>query len=289
MDETRQLPPRTTRRTRDTPPQVQQPLPFDDESEHPVPYALTTRARREVAPEAVPDLAVVRRPGVAADTGTETPGSLDEPGDTRSSRARALRRAGMPVSAIARTLDVDELTVRAWLGDLAGRSVPGRVGTLPGMAASPSPGSLTFERARAHARATAADRLEQDPSFAAGLGLLAGIADVDEHSVGVSTDDPRVAATLVGWLLRYTDATPGRIRVVLRLAPTAAADLARHRWAEAMGLGIEQVAHTRSRAEVEGREQALVRLADPEVAGTVTGWSQALLEPPSPEPLDAAF
>jgi hypothetical protein len=285
MDETRQLPPRTTRRTRDTPPQVQQPLPFDDESDRPVPYALTVRARREVAPEDVPALAVVRRPGVGADA----TGSLDEPGDTRPSRARALRRAGMPVSAIVRALDVDELTVRAWLGDLAGRSAPASPRTRQGGAAPPSSGSLTFERARERARETAADRLEQDPSFAAGLGLLAGIADVDEHSVGVTTDDPRVAATVVGWLLRYTDATPGRIRVVLRLAPTTAADLARHRWADAMGLGIEQVAHTRSRTTVEGREQALVRLADPQVAGTVTGWSQALLDPPSPEPLDAAF
>jgi hypothetical protein len=285
MDETRQLPPRTARSTGDTPPQVQQPLPFDDESDRPVPYALTARARREVAPQDVPDLAVVSRSSAVADA----PGSLDEPGDTRPSRARALRRAGMPVSAIARTLDVDELAVRAWLGDLAGRSAPGRSATLEGMDAAPSPASLGFERARERALATAADRLEHDPSFAAGLGLLAGIADVDEHSVGVSTDDPRVAATVVSWLLRYTDATPGRIRVVLRLAPATAADLARHRWAEAMGLGLEQVAHTRSRAAVEGREQALVRLADPHVAGAVTGWSQALLDPPSPEPLDAAF
>ena len=285
MDETRQLPPRTPRRTRDTPPQVQQPLPFDDESDRPVPYALTARARREVAPEDMPALAVVSRPGAVADA----PGALDEPGDTRPSRARALRRAGMPVSAIARTLDVDELAVRAWLGDLAGRSAPGSPGTLAEVAASTSSPSVTFERARERARASAADRLEQDPTFAAGLGLLAGIADVDEHSVGVSTDDPRVGATVVGWLLRYTDATPGRIRVVLRLAPTAAADLARHRWAQAMGLPVEQIAHTRSRATVEGREQALVRLADPQVAGAVTGWSQALLDPPSPEPLDAAF
>ncbi len=285
MDETRQLPPRTTRRTRDTPLQVQQPLPFDDESDRPVPYALTARARREVAPQDVPDLAVVSRPGALPDA----PGSLDEPGDTRPSRARALRRAGLPVSAIARTLDVDELAVRAWLGDLAGRSAPGRPGTLDEVTPPSRSPSLTFERARERARATATDRLDQDPSFAAGLGLLAGIADVDEHSVGVSTEDPRVAATVVGWLLRYTGTTPGRIRVVLRLAPTTAADLARHHWAEAMGLPLEQIAHTRSRATVEGREQALVRVADPEVAGTVTGWSQALLDPPSPEPLDAAF
>ena len=285
MDETRQLPPRTTRSNLATPAQVQQPLPFDDESDRPVPYALTPRARREVAPQDVPDLAVVSRPDAVGDA----PGSLDEPGDTRPSRARALRRAGMPVSAIARTLETDELVVRAWLGDLAGRAAPGRPDTLEGATAPASSPALTFERAREHARATAAERIEQDPSFAAGLGLVAGIADVDEHSVGVSTDDPRVAATIVGWLLRYTDATPGRVRVVLRLAPTTAADLARHRWAEAMGLPLEQIAHTRSRATVAGREQALVRLADPEVAGAVTGWSQALLDPPAPEPLDAAF
>lgn len=284
MDETHETEADTTREG-GPPRQVQQPLPFDDESDRPVPYALTARARREVAPADVPDLTVVRRSvGEDADRG-----SLDAPGDTRPSRARALRRAGMSVPVIARTLAVDELAIRAWLGDLAGRAAPGRTVTLLDGDRDASSTPDAFERARTSARTGGADRMADDPDFAVGLGLLVGLADVDEHSVGVTTDDPRVAATVVRWLLRYAGTTPGRIRVVLRLSPAAPADLARHRWAEAMGLPLEQVAHTRSRSTPEGGEVALVRVAAPEVAGAVTGWSQALLDPPAPEPLDAAF
>lgn len=275
--------------TRGTPPRAQQPLPFDDEADHPVPYALTARARREVAPEDVPDLTVVGRRGSRrAGEGGPDDGSLDTPGDTRPARARALRRAGTPVAAIARTLQVDELVVRAWLGDLAGRGAAHAVSLIPEEQPR-SRSSRAFEQARTRALGTATERLARDAEFAAGLGLVSGIAAVDEHSVSVSTEDPRVAAAVVRWLQRHADAQPARIRVVLRLAPGAAADLARHRWAQAMGIPLEQIAHTRSRSTPEGCQEALVRLADPVVAGSVSGWSQALLDPPSPEPVDAAF
>lgn len=270
----------TTRR----PDQWQQPLPFDDEADRPVPFALTARARRAVAPAEVPDLSVVR----PVEDGPED-GAVDDPGDTRPARARALRRAGTPVARIARVLEVDELVVRAWLGDLAGRGAAGRTVALVPTDRGEARGARVFEQARAQAQATAADRLAGDAAFAAGLGLVTGIADVDEHSVSVRSDDPRVAATVVRWLLASTAAAPARFRVVLRLHPEAAADLARHRWAEALRLPVEQVAHTRTREARPGAEEALVRIADPAVAGTVSGWAQALLEPTSPEPVDAAF
>ena len=273
-----------THRTTD-PSQWQQPLPFDDEADRPAPYALTARARRAVAPQDVPDLAVVSRQTPAE----PDEGALEEPGDTRPARARALRRAGTAVNAIARSLEVDELVVRAWLGDLAGRGTCARPLALLGEPRSHVGPSRAFERARDQALADARDRIDADPAFAAGLGLITGTADVDAHSVSVRTADPRVAATVVRWLVQHAEAAPGRFRVVLRLAPTAAADLARHRWGQALGLPLEQIAHTRTREASPEGEEALVRLADPVVAGAVSGWAEALLEPPSPEPAGAAF
>lgn len=286
---------------RTPPPQVQQPLPFDDESDLPVPYSLTARARREVAPEALPDLELVTdarlargheptgptgRPDAA---GTED-GALDRPGDTRPSRARALRRAGLSVDAIARQLDAEELAVRAWLGGLAGRSAAHRVAVpRPGPDEKRSRAAQVHLRARRRARLEAGERLRADPGFAVGLGLVAGVADVDDHSVAVTTRDPRVAGVVTSWLLSQTATPPHRLRVVLRLGRGVAADLARHRWAEALGLDIAQISHTRVGGAPEHDEEALLRVADPAIAGAVAGWSQALLDPPSPEPVDAAF
>lgn len=283
---------------RTTPPQVQQPLPFDDESDRPVPYSLTARARREVAPEALPDLELVtdaraargRAPsgGVAGPAAED--GALDAPGDTRPSRARALRRSGLSLEAIARQLDAEELAVRAWLGGLAGRSAPHRVVVPPpGHDDDGSRAAQTHLRARQRARGEAQERLRSDPTFAAGLGLVAGIADVDDHSIAVTTRDPRVAGAVTAWLMAQTATSPHRLRVVLRLGRGVAADIPRHRWAEALGLGIEQVTHTRVAGVADLDEEALLRVADPAVAGAVAGWAQALLDPPAPEPLDAAF
>ncbi len=281
---------------RTTPPQVQQPLPFDDESETPVPYRLTARARREVAPEALPDLELITDlrgprtgPTVEPDTdpGAEE-GALDAPGDTRPARARALRRAGLPVSAIARQLDADELAVRAWLGGLAGRRGPLRHASTPRRDERHGVSS-EYDGARERAHRLAPGLLASDPAFAAGLGLVAGVADLDEHSVAVTTRDPRVAAAVAGWLLGHTATPAHRLRVVLRLGRGVAADLARHRWAEVLGIEVGQITHTRVRGVPDADEEALLRIADPAVAGTVAGWAQALLEPPAPEPLDAAF
>jgi hypothetical protein len=287
--------------TRTPPSQVQQPLPFDDESDRPVPYSLTARARREVAPEALPDLELVTdtrlaRPhapsaSIATPVAPETEdGALDSPGDTRPSRARALRRAGLSVEAIARQLDADELAVRAWLGGLAGRSAPHRVVVPPpGHGDGSSRAAQVHLRSRRRARLEAAERLRSDPAFAAGLGLVAGIADVDDHSVAVTTRDPRVAGVVTSWLLTQTATPPHRLRVVLRLGRGVAADLARHRWAEALGLDVGQITHTRVAGVPELDEEALLRVGDPATAGAVAGWAQALLDPPSPEPVDAAF
>ena len=288
----------------------QQPLPFDDAADDPIAYQLTARARRQVAPDALPDLRIVD--GAAPDTTTARPparpapvrdvpdGDLDLPGDTRPSRARALRRAGVALTTIADQLDVDELIVRAWIGDVtvhpaAGRRTsarrPRRSGVPNGSTATASSATdgasgeaalderrLRFETTRATARDAAAARMATDPAFAAGLGLLAGLAVIDEHAVTVTTSRPDVAARLQGWLVDHARADRDQVRVVLRLGPGVAGDLARHRWAQALGLPPEQVVHTRWRgAPRADAEEALVRLPDRELAATLAGWRDALL------------
>lgn len=275
---------------RTTPPQTQQPLPFDDESDDPVPYSLTARARRAVAPEALPALEVVPDAGDATGVAEDVPGTedgaLDAAGDTRPSRARALRRAGLSLEAIARQLDADELAVRAWLGGLAGRArVHRRVARhAHGDAVA---GARAVERERARARAP--ERIRRDPAFAAGLGLVAGTADIDAHGIAVTTRNPRLAATVGAWLVEHAAVPRSRLRVVLRLGRDVAADRARHRWAQELGLAIEQIIHTRVGNTAPDDEEALLRIGDARVAATVAGWADALLDPPAQKPVDAAF
>jgi hypothetical protein len=272
---------------RTTPPPAQQALPFDDEADRPVPYALTVRARREVAPHALPDLEVVRPDAVrprAHEPAEE--GALEEPGDTRPARARALRRAGVGVAKISQQLQADELAVRAWLGDLAGGPTPdAAVVALPVPAGrGPDPAVL---RARAQEHASA--RLDADPGFAAGLGLFVGVGQLDAHGVGLRTTDPRLAAMVVSWLVQHAEVARDRVRVVLRLGDRVAGDLARHEWSRQLGVPLERVTHTRWRGGTDpAAVEALVRVTDERLAATLAGWGDALLAGPR-SPVDAAF
>lgn len=282
-----------------------QPLPFDDEADRPIGLALTARARRVVAPEELPELRVV-------DAGAP---STPDPSDTRPSRARALRRAGRSLSDIARSLQVDELLVRAWVADVsaAGRRRRGRT-PAAGPSESPTIPVASRPAASAHrtaggaasdevddrrtafelARAAAADqaRCERlgDPDFTGGLGLLVGLAEIDLHAVTVTTAQPPLAEALLRWLRRHLDLDPQRVRLVLRIGPRVAGDLAAHRWARQLGLPRERVAVAIWRdAPSDDAEAVLVRVADPTVAATVAGWRDALLAPPGSDDLDLAF
>jgi hypothetical protein len=281
---------------------AQQPLPFDDEADHPIPFTLTARARRTVAPEALPPLELV--PDRARRHGRGTPavdedddGHLDDPTDTRPARARALRRAGVPVARIAGQLGVDELAVRAWTGDVAAssadpvdlrRAAPSRAEALD---LELEQERTAFELARAAAREEALARLAQDPSFAAGVGLVAALAEVDVHAVTVSCAHPEVIGRLLTWLAAHAEIDLDRVRVVLRLGPDVAGDLARHRWAEGVGIPVERIAHTRWRgAPAPDATDALVRFHDAALAATIAGWRDALLAPPTgDDPADIAF
>jgi len=279
-----------------------EPLPFRDEADEPVPFALTARARREVAPEDLPSLTVLRGGTGTVDDG----GDLDAPGDTRPARARALRRAGLGVQAIAEKLDTDELTVRAWVGDVVVHPRARRPGSGGGRrsrrdAAAPRVQTArqgpadgeerTFELARASARQEIERRLETDAAFAAGLGLVAALAQIDPHAVTAVSDRQDVAARAVAWFRDELEVDTGRIRVILRVGSGVAGDLARHGWAGRLELPVEQVSHTRWRGAVTpDRVEALVRVADPVAAATLAGWCDALLAPDDDRgPADVAF
>lgn len=277
---------------------TQQPLPFGPDDDLPVELALTARARRTVAPDALPALRVVgRRPapvarpvppahGTAVDPG---PGSdvdaegEDDRSDTRPARARALRRAGVDLAAIAGQLAVDELLVRAWVGGVAAPSRRARRPSAPPLHAGGTDVEgerrrTAFELARADARREATARLAADPRLAAGLGLLAGTVEVDADAVTLTTGDARVAGVVLRWLRDVLGADPAAVRVVLRVGPDAAGDLVRHRWAKALDLPGERIRTTRwAGAPRPGEVEGLVRVVDGDVAAATAGWRDALL------------
>lgn len=282
-------------RDRSAPP-AQGRLPFDspgeqDEVDEPIPFHLTARARRAVAPEKLPPLTVVPGSAGVPAPGEGEDGALEEPGDTRPARARALRRAGLSVPAISEQLGADELTVRAWVGDVVVhrqvRQDEARVEV------APEANDLVtgFELARAAARDEGQTRLATDASFAAGLGIAVALAEIDHHAVTATTHSLEIATRLVGWLRSHLEADPSRIRVVLRVGPAIAGDLVRHRWADGLEVPPEQVSHTRWRgAPAPGAVEALVRVADPVAAATLAGWRDALLDPQVGHgPTDIAF
>jgi hypothetical protein len=275
---------------------AQVPLPFDDEAERPIAFSLTARARRTVAPEALPTLRVVRPvvrgPGPDGTSGDRSAVRVprrvddpadDDPSDTRPARARALRRAGVDPAAIATQLGVDELLVRAWTGGVvaprhAARTRDGVVpGPLPAVDEGAEPAAVRATRDAAREDATR--RLAAEPGLAAGLGVLAGVAELGPRAITVTTADPRVAGRIVRWLVDVLDVDPAAVRLVLRVGPRAAADLARHRWGRAVGLDPERVRTTRAGATADDAAvEGVLRVAGADLAATAAGWCDALLD-----------
>lgn len=245
---------------------VQDALPFDADADRPIPYALTARARRVVAPGSLPALRIV---------GPDDGPALDEVSDTRPARARALRRAGRPIAEIAERLDVDDLLVRAWVGDV------------PGPVAVPSPGETArpaeqepeaFVTARDEAASGPVGAIAAAPGSAAVLGLVVGLAELTPHAATLVVHDPAIGRAALTWLRSVTSLEAGRLTVVLRVADGVAADEARHAWTEALGVRPSQVRVARWRgAPTRDAVEALVRIADPTVAGRLTGWRERLL------------
>jgi hypothetical protein len=276
----------------------------DDDHDRPIGFALTARARRVVAPDSLPDLAVVPSRSVPADGGAELPD------DTRPARARALRRAGVAIARIADQLDADPLVVTAWTGEVAVRvHRPGRRVEVPPAPSTPTPTANADtqgsgqagpdgaedadeatgrELARAAATLRARQRLDDDPAFALAAGLLAAVAEVDAHAVTVATDDARIARRAMQALSGEMEGARELARLVVRVGPGAAGDLVRHRVAAEVGVEVAQVTWTRWRgAPRADGVRILLRVADPGLADEVAGMTEAVLDPapcPAGEP-----
>lgn len=268
-------------------------LPLETAADEPIGFALTARARRAVAPDSLPALEVLPERDGGADP--DEPGPLViEPGDTRPARARALRRAGTPLDRIARELDVDELMVRAWCGDI-GASRRRRLAVVerPAEPAAPDtvdvPATPDTDAIRASARDDARERLDGPTvAFVGGLGMTLARTEISPHAALVTVSDQPVAAATVRWLLDHAGVDPRRLRVVLRLAPELAADVSVHAWASALEMEPERVVHTRWRAApTPDAVEAMIRVADPAAAARLAGWRDALLDRLSPA-VDAA-
>lgn len=282
-------------------------LPFGTAPDEPIPYRLTARARRAVAPETLPGLSVLSEPEGAddqhapigehgepdgrSDDGDRValeevvPDEPDDPGDTRAARARALRHAGIEIDQIADELDVDALLVRAWVDDITPvhsarrrlRSVPARPRRQEAEQRQVR-ARASFETTRRSARRAARDRISADPGFVSGLGVVAGVAEIGPDGIVLTTRDLAVARAALRWLGGTVDLEQARLRLLLRLAPQVAADRAVDEWARSTGVPTERIRHTRWRAApTADAVEAMVRIADPGVAGAVAGWRDALL------------
>jgi hypothetical protein len=273
------------RRPRPDPARVEQPaLPFpEDAGDEPIPYALTARARRQVAPTTLPDLAVV--PVGEPAGGPAGAGDVD-PFDTRPARARALRRSGRGVEEIAAALRVDADLVTRWCRGVRpapprrGRPGSGRQEPLahPAGAVRARDGSGPWPP-RAAVEAAVGALAAGDAPAVLGAGLVVGLAQLTAHAVTLITSDPPLVAAALAWLRDHAGVEPGRVRVRLQTGRGVARDLAAHAWARALDLPPEQVTHAPWPA-APGPEavRATVRVAAPDAAAVVGGWREALLD-----------
>lgn len=251
--------------------------PATSDGEHaPIAFTLTAAAHRVVDAAGPPPLSVAPEPA------TDDDGGLDDPTDTRPSRARALRRAGLSATAIADQLGVDELIVRAWIDDVAASPPPRATRRrLESQAPTPPPAvgddDVGLQLVRAESCQQAHTRLVDDARFALGLGLVAGLRRPDGAGFTIATTDERLAGRTVAWLRNHTSLDDTDVRVVLRLGRDVAGDRARERFAAALQLPVERVAAARARGSLGVDEvEALLRLVEPGLAATVTGWCDAV-------------
>lgn len=199
-------------------------------------------------------------------------------------RVRALRRAGTATEVIRMRVDLDPLTLAVFRA------------TDPDVASSPT--STTRSASRPQGRSVAPDlhhdrprgdadsasarsplRNERASTAAAqahmravrALACIATVGEVDAAGLGLTTNRIAVAATVVSWLRRDRGIRPAAMRVVLRVADVATADLVASAWADRLGVGRDRVATVAWRSAPGPRDvQAVVRVTDPELAAELT-------------------
>jgi len=264
---------------------VVQPSLLDPEAA-PVPFALTARARRVVAPHSVPDLSVVGRPvpdpamrsGDPADPGDPADlGAPADPSDPRPARARALFRAGHGVAAIADRLGTTAQDTAAWVEDVD-RSRGVR--HLRQMRPVPTQDSPPIAWVTGHAAGLAADQRWSDPAFTQGAGLLVALADVSSWAAVLCSHDLDVLVRALDWLRAEVDVDDRSVRVHVRVAPGAAADVLVAEVAQRLGLEPAQVTRGRwSQASPTASAEVRVRIPQPGIAGRIAAWRERVLGP----------
>lgn len=276
---------------------MQAALPFDDEADRPIGYALTPNARRIVAPGPVARLRVVPPaavPPATAPCATVRPverasaagaDAAVDPHDIRPARARAMRRAGHDPEVIALRLAVAPEEVMAWIAEIGpirtarpGRRVRG-ARTVPddGDATVPTTAVVIDGAARRAAAREVAGRIGADAGLARDLGLIAGGARPTGATVAIGLTDVALASAVLGRLRSDAGLEAHGVRVVLRVGPARSADRARHEWAEVLRLPLERTSAVRWPLAADPEDvEATVHLVAPDVVARVLGWIDAI-------------
>jgi len=245
---------------------VQQPvLPYDDERDAPISYALTPAAQQLLVPGSRPALTAVP--------------SLDDDDqrDPRRAQVKAMYRGGVAPQTIAAQLEIDLLLVRGWLelGPLVARTPV--VATLD---------TAENQRVSAADRYRAAEQFAHDPQFAFAVGVLSATAEIEPASVTLTFTDTALAATVLTLLRVQTPIADAQLHVVLRLARRSHGDVVRSRWAQVLGCDATQIRTVRSRND--GVDEVMLRVVDTHVAALCELWCAAALNP-VPTAVDVAF
>lgn len=255
-----------SRTTPTSDPQQPSLLDLDAAGDAPVPFLLTARARRVIDPESLPSLEVVA-PTIPSRADPEDDEVLVDP---RRSRARALRRAGMLPEVIAADLDADLELVLRWTQDVepAKRTAPHPAARRRRTAEPALPAA--FVTARAAARAA----WKRGPEI--GAAMVAGMAEVTPFAVRLRGELPTIVGALQ-WL-RDSQAVPdARMRVQVEAAANRSADVVAHEVASRLQLPAD-VVQVRAVSRIDEDDlDVSVRIGDPRLAGTITGWRDSLL------------
>ncbi|MEX2324450.1 MAG: hypothetical protein WD576_01755 [Nitriliruptoraceae bacterium] len=265
------------------------PLPYDDETDRPISYGLTARARRVIAPASIPHLAVV-------DGGKDS----DDPSDTRPARARALRRAGFHTEDIAAQLAVDELLVRAWVSGVTPKALRPRSRHLPATrvthdAEQPAAGYASDRQRdlasiRTAAQSDARLSLLAHPQFAIGLGLAAAVVEFDNYAALLVFRNPTIAQRVMMWLEEHEPTACQHRRMVLKIGRAVAGDVARQRWSAALAVDATEIALARwQHAPTPDAVEMMVRIGDSVVAARLAGWCDALVSGPVEQEQQTSF